>query len=133
MKKITLIVLMLLSYVGFSQVDSSSLMGIPMVTNLSEITTLTAVNKGQVAYVDAEKSLYIYNGTDWAKILDNSPKITNETLREDSNFIYVSVKIETNNWMVTRYHKNDINVETIAMGVGVQPTTLSSVSSLTYN
>lgn len=133
MKKIFFIAIIVYSLNTIAQVDSSSLLGIPVVTNLTEITVLTGVNTGAIAYVDNEKSLYIYNGTNWVKILDNSPVITNEILVEDTNFIYISVRINTNNWMVTRFHKNDINTETSAMGTGTQPTILSAISTLTYN
>ena len=133
MKKIFFIAIIIYSLNTIAQVDSSSLLGIPVVTNLTEITVLTGVNTGAIAYVDNEKSLYIYNGTNWVKILDNSPVITNEILVEDTNFIYISVRINTNNWMVTRFHKNDINTETSAMGTGTQPTILSAISTLTYN
>lgn len=110
-----------------------SLMGIPIATNLTDITSLTSVNTGSVAYVNDQKSIYIYNGTNWIKILNNAPVITNETLVEDTNYIYVSVKINTNDWMVTRFHRSDINTETSAMGNGTQPTTLVAISALTYN
>ncbi len=133
MKKTFFIAIIIYSLNTIAQVDSSSLLGIPVVTNLTEITVLTGVNTGAIAYVDNEKSLYIYNGTNWVKILDNSPVITNEILVEDTNFIYISVRINTNNWMVTRFHKNDINTETSAMGTGTQPTILSAISALTYN
>lgn len=133
MKKIFFIVVILYSLNTLAQLDNSSLLGMPVVTNLSEITSLTGVTKGAVAYVDNEKSLYIYNGTNWVKILDNSPIITNEILVEDANYIYVSVRINTNNWMVTRFHRNDINTETNAMGTGAQPTILTAISALTYN
>lgn len=108
-------------------------MGIPIAANLTDLTSLTGVNKGSIAYADDQKSLYIYDGTNWIKLLDNSPVITNETLVEDANYIYVSVRISTNDWMVTRFHRNDINAETSAMGTGTQPTTLAAISALTYN
>ncbi len=108
-------------------------MGIPIATNLTDLTSLTGVNTGSIAYADDQKSLYIYDGTNWIKLLDNSPVITNETLVEDADYIYVSVRISTNDWMVTRFHRNDINAETSAMGTGAQPTTLAAISALTYN
>ena len=133
MKIVVLIVFLFFSLNVASQLDADSLMGIPTATDLNELITITSPRKGSIAYVDSEKSLYIYNDANWVRILDNSPVITNEILLEDDDYIYISVFIDATSWMVTRYHKNDINTETSAMGTGAQPISLLAITALTYN
>ncbi|CAL2090589.1 conserved protein of unknown function [Tenacibaculum sp. 190524A02b] len=133
MAKIITLIFFFNSLIVLSQFDSGNLMGVPVVPNLTDATGITGANNGNMVYVDAEKSMYIYDGANWVKILNNAPVITNELLFEDNDYIYVSVRINTNDWMVSRYHKSDINTETLAMGTGTQPTTLVAVAALTYN
>ena len=133
MKKALFFIPIFMSITAFSQIDSQSLMGLPSVTNLTDITSLTGVNNGSLAFVINEQSVYVYNGTAWNKLNSNANTITNEILLEDTNFIYVSVLINGTNWMVTRYHKNSLNTETLAMGAGAQPTTLAAVTALTFS
>lgn len=119
---------------SFAQLDTNSLLVIPVASNLAELTNITTANVGSIAYVnDTSKELYVYNGSSWIKVLDNSPVITNEVLVEDTDYIYVSVLINGTSWMVTRYHRVDINTETSAMGTGTQPTALAAIATLTYN
>ncbi len=134
MKKTITILLLIFSCISFAQLDKNSLLVIPVASNLAELTNITTANVGSIAYVnDTSKELYVYNGSSWIKVLDNSPVITNEVLVEDIDYIYVSVLINGTSWMVTRYHRIDINTETSAMGTGTQPTALAAIAALTYN
>lgn len=134
MKKTITTLFLIFSCISFAQLDKNSLLVIPVASNLTELTNITTATTGSIAYVnDISKDLYIYNGTDWIKVLDNSPVITNETIVENTDYIYVSVLIDATDWMVTRYHRADINTETNAMGTGTQPTTLVAIAALTYN
>lgn len=59
--------------------------------------------------------------------------VQNELLFEDADYFYVSMKINTNNYLVTRYDKTDLNKEKEAIGTGTQPADLTTVQGLTYN
>lgn len=135
MRLIPLLVFTGLTSFIYGQLDRFSLMGLPVAQDVSELTSIVTPAKGSIAFSDADNSIYVYDETNtrWVKVLDNSPVITNEVLVEDDDYIYVSVFINSTDWMVTRYHKNDINAETTAMGSGVQPTTLVVIAALTYN
>ncbi|MFA9289603.1 MAG: hypothetical protein ACEQSF_00040 [Solirubrobacteraceae bacterium] len=72
-------------------------------------------------------------GTNATGDIISKPAISNELFFDDTNFYYVSMKIEATNYKVVRYNKNDVNDEKNASASGTQTTTLSTVQSLTYS
>ena len=109
-------------------------MGLPTTANLTDVSSLTGVSQGNIVYIENEDALYIFDGTNWKAILDSesSDDISNELFFEDVNYYYVSVAVNTTDWMVTRYDRTDINTEGNAMGTGAQPADLATLAGLTY-
>lgn len=130
-----LIFLLTASFSIEAQIDPNSLMGLPTVPTLGDVNTLTGVNPGNIVYIEDINKIYTFNGTAWVEILDETKKIIaeNELLFEDVNYYYVSIIINTSDWMVTRFNKANINDEGNASGTGTQPNTLVACTGLTYN
>ncbi len=59
--------------------------------------------------------------------------VQNELAFEDDDYLYISMKINTNDYLVIRYNKTDLNIEKEASGTGTQPSDLQTVQGLTYN
>lgn len=133
MRTALILIFFMLPFLGFSQIDEGNLMGMPRATTISELNNIQSPDTGSIAYVDDEKSIYLFDSQKWIRLLSNSPLITNELIFDNEDFIYVSVVVNDTNWLVTRYHKDDINTETIALGSGSQPASLPEVAGLSYN
>ncbi len=121
----------------FAQLDAGSVMGIPSTPQLTDLTgaPVTEVfRKGNFAFVEDQNTFYFYDGTQWVSILDTNSKtiVENELFFEDSNFYYVSVIVNTTNWMVSRFSRTDLNTEAFSMGNGAQPSDLATISGLTF-
>ncbi|WP_075344597.1 hypothetical protein [Tenacibaculum agarivorans] len=100
----------------------------------AEITALTTT-ESIMAYSTNEKIFYYYDGSKWVKLFSDNTKVIvdNELFFEDSNYYYVSVRINTTDWMVSRFSKTNLNDETFAMGTGTQPNDLTTITGLTYS
>lgn len=60
---------------GFSQIDNSSVFGLPFAT-LAEITAVTGAQEGSLAYASDTDKVYKYNGTSWEEIANtNNPNV----------------------------------------------------------
>lgn len=117
-----------------AQIDSNSVFGLPSTATLTNLTSLTGFDKGNLAYVEDVDQIYMFNGTSWIIVTNENTndKIDNELFFEDTNYYYVSVLINTTDWMVTRYDRSNINTEANAMGTGTQPADLTTVAALPY-
>jgi len=118
----------------FSQVNPFDTIGVPTTSTLTNITTGTGYTQGNIMYVEDESNYYFFDGIKWTRILNEDSKtiVENELFFEDTNFYYVSTKINTTNWMVSRFSKTNFNIENFAMGSGTQPSDLPTITSLTY-
>ncbi|WP_299840325.1 hypothetical protein [uncultured Tenacibaculum sp.] len=100
----------------------------------AQITALTTV-ESIIAYSTDEKIFYYYDGTKWVKLFSENSKVIvdNELFFEDTNYYYISVKINSSDWMVSRFSKTDLNDEAFAMGNGTQPSSLVTITALTFS
>ncbi|CAL2055226.1 hypothetical protein [Tenacibaculum sp. 190524A05c] len=100
----------------------------------AQITALTTV-ESIIAYSTDEKIFYYYDGTNWIKLFSDNTKVVvdNELFFENTNYYYISVRINTTSWMVSRFSKTDLNDETFSMGTGTQPTDLTTITGLTFS
>lgn len=133
-KKIFFFTLFCFPFLTQAQIDVNSVMGIPTTDTLSDVTSVSGFAEGNMVYISDEDTLYVFDGANWVAFLDSNSKdnIDNELIFEDANYYYVSVAVNTTDWMVTRYDRSDINAEASAMGTGAQPSDLASVSGLSY-
>ena len=100
----------------------------------AQITAITTI-ESVIAYSTDEKLFYYYDGTKWVKLFSENSKIIvdNELFFEDSNYYYISVRINSTDWMVSRFSRTNLNDETFAMGTGTQPADLATISGLTFS
>ncbi len=100
----------------------------------AQITALTTV-ESIIAYSTDEKIFYYYDGTKWVKLFSENSKVIvdNELFFEDTNYYYISVRINSSDWMVSRFSKTDLNDEAFAMGNGTQPNSLATITALTFS
>jgi len=128
------LILFNLSLTVQAQIDANSVMGLPTAPTLTDVTSLSGFSQGNIIYIEDEDTLYFFDGVNWLAFLDTSSRdsIDNELFFEDVDYYYVSVIVNSSDWMVTRYDRTDINVENSAMGAGTQPADLTTVSGLTY-
>ncbi|WP_435263337.1 hypothetical protein [Tenacibaculum sp. nBUS_03] len=69
MKKIyVLLFLICFSHKAFMQIDANSVMGLPTVTNDTEMNTVTGANEGSLLYNISQKNIYIFDGTSWVPV-----------------------------------------------------------------
>ncbi len=135
MKNLTLLVIFFLFWSPIkAQIDAQSLMSLPTVADNTEMLTISGANSGAILYNISEEEIFMFNGSNWVKILSDNSKdvVDNELFFEDTNYYYVSVRMNTTDWMVSRYSKTDLNIEDVSMGSGSQPADLTTVTGLTY-
>ncbi len=51
-----------------AQIDANSVKGIPIVTNDTEMNSVTGANEGSMVYNIAHKTIYIFDGTNWVPV-----------------------------------------------------------------
>jgi len=93
---------------------------------------------GQMVYLTSNsgsltQGFYYWNGTQWANIATKVRKVDNELYFEDTNFRYISLRVNTTDWEVIRYSKISINTEAYTSGTGAQPSVLTDIQALTFN
>ncbi|CAM1343644.1 PA14 domain-containing protein [Tenacibaculum amylolyticum] len=49
----------------YSQIDANSVMGLPTVTNTTEMQGITGANTGSIVYNIAEEEIFMFNGITW--------------------------------------------------------------------
>jgi hypothetical protein len=135
MKKLLLLLILLLaSFASESQVlPGEPVGGFPKGTT-AQIQAISTI-ESLIAYSTDEKIFYYYDGSKWVKLFSENSKVIvdNELFFEDSNYYYISVRINTTSWMVTRLSRTNLNDETFSMGTGTQPTDLTAITALTFS
>ncbi len=118
----------------FSQVPTAELLVlIHNVTN-ADMNSITTPFEGSLAYSLDDSTIYVFDGSIWASLKGFKPQLVeNELYFEDDDYHYVSLQIETTDYLVKRYAKDDINDEGEASGTGAQPTDLVTIQGLTFN
>ena len=134
--KIFLFAIVCTTYLSaFSQVEPGLLFSIKTATS-AEITNipLDQMEEGTLVYDSDQKSLLVFNDTEWVTIPNASEKttISNELFFEDTNYYYISMSKNSSSWIVTRYSRANPNLEARATGTNAQPSTLADCVPLTY-
>ncbi|SNR15358.1 hypothetical protein [Tenacibaculum jejuense] len=132
--RILIIFLFITTYSLYSQVlPGEPVVGYPKGTT-AQITSITTT-ESVIAYSTDEKIFYYYDGTKWVKLFSENSKVIvdNELFFEDANYYYVSVRINSTDWMVSRFSRTNLNDEAFAMGSGTQPADQATVIGLTYS
>ncbi|CAM1373004.1 hypothetical protein [Tenacibaculum xiamenense] len=95
------ILFFLISSVVASQTDANSVIGVPQVTNNTEMNSITGAQEGSMVYNVAQKGIYIFNGTNWVSTSGNNWLITGNNGTTSSNFLGttndVKMQIRSNN------------------------------------
>ncbi|AUC14584.1 hypothetical protein BTO06_05285 [Tenacibaculum sp. SZ-18] len=107
--------------------------GFPRATT-AQIQAISTI-ESLIVYSTDEKIFYYYDGSKWVKLFSENSKVIvdNELFFEDSNYYYISVRINTTSWMVTRLSRISLNDETYSSGTGTQPTDLTTITALTFS
>ncbi len=156
MKKIALIFLIVPYCLCFAQMDAESLVKLSEGTT-AEMNAITAPNTGSLLYNSSEQNIFYRDASSWQAMTpvkdittsDTFLAITNtgntydiettfrdvkdELIFDDANFCYISMVEDSGDYLVIRYDKADVNVETRSSGTGSQPNTLVLLQGLTYN
>ncbi len=132
-KLIFLLLIIAPLYITAQVLPSEVVGGYPKGTTAQIIATTTV--ESVIAYSTDEKIFYYYDGTTWVKLFSENTQIIvdNELFFEDTNYFYVSVRINATDWMVSRFSRTDLNDEAFAMGTGAQPADLTTITGLTFS
>ncbi|WP_157811746.1 hypothetical protein [Tenacibaculum sp. SZ-18] len=135
MKKLLfLLIIILASFKMEGQVlPGEPVAGFPRATT-AQIQAISTI-ESLIVYSTDEKIFYYYDGSKWVKLFSENSKVIvdNELFFEDSNYYYISVRINTTSWMVTRLSRISLNDETYSSGTGTQPTDLTTITALTFS
>lgn len=72
-------IMLLLPFIGFSQIDANSLFGLPTATT-TQINLITGpINKGALVFDTSLNKVFQYNGTNWRQITDGLRTVTEKT------------------------------------------------------
>ncbi len=69
MKKIIVVIISIISFNTYSQIDANSVLGLPEATN-AEMLGITGMQLGSTLYNTTDLSVYVFNGTAWVKTTD---------------------------------------------------------------
>ncbi|WP_408032206.1 hypothetical protein [Tenacibaculum xiamenense] len=75
-----------------SQIDANSVKGIPVVTNDTEMNSVTGAIEGSMVYNIANKNIYIFDGTNWVPVNQQSisvGEVKYSVLTSDHNGWYI--------------------------------------------
>ncbi|TCI84570.1 hypothetical protein [Tenacibaculum sp. M341] len=85
----------------FSQIDADSVMGLPTVTDNTEMNSVTGANTGSVVYNIAQRGIFMFDGTNWISTSSNNWLINGNNGTTSSNFLGtiddVKMEIRSNN------------------------------------
>ena len=98
-----------LNYNVFSQIDATTLLGLPRVPNIASITGETTNTIGNVVYNDADNKIYRYDGTNWIADAGTDDQFDDEvTLR---------TPIDVNNTTGDPNAGNETNVQQVIQAI----------------
>ncbi len=106
-----IITTILYSFAGFAQLDANSAMGIPQVSNTTEMQNITGATEGSLVYNIAQKGIYVYNGTNWVSPSGSNWLIPGNNGISSSNFLGttndVKMEIRSNNLPMLEFGRRE--------------------------
>lgn len=100
LRKIVLIT-SIYSFTLFGQIDPNSIMGVPTVTDNTEMLSVTGANVGSIVYNIAQDGIFMFNGTTWVSSSNNNWLTDGNLGTTNSNFLGtiddVRMQIRSNN------------------------------------
>ncbi|MGG8498111.1 hypothetical protein ACQY1Q_17025 [Tenacibaculum sp. TC6] len=107
LKYIYIIILLFFPFIIKAQIDANSVMGIPQVTNNTEMLSITGAQESSMVYNIAQKGIYIFDGTTWVSTSGNNWLINGNNGATSSNFLGttndVRMQIRSNNLPILEF------------------------------
>jgi len=90
-----------------AQVDSNSLLGLPVVATTAELSSIINANTGAIAYNSQTNQIYIFNGISWGSIGNSNWLVTGNNGLPSSSFLGhindVRMEIRSNNFPILQF------------------------------
>ncbi|SEB37141.1 hypothetical protein SAMN04489761_0228 [Tenacibaculum sp. MAR_2009_124] len=95
------IIFLFFSSVAIAQIDSNSVLGLPLVSSTTEMNSINGAQEGSIVYNESQKGIYIFNGTNWVSPSGSNWLITGNNGTTSSNFLGttndIKMQIRSNN------------------------------------